>query len=494
MEIQISSLNVRGIGDKQKRSELFNWLRSKKISLYLLQEVHCSNDTISIWSSEWGYKSLFSCCSSAKGGVAILFNNNFSFQILRLYLDTNGRFIMCDIEPEGKCNTLATLYAPNEDEPSFFQDFFDHLSDFQCDDLIIGGDFNLILDLDKDKKGGRYKTHTRSVKTLKEFIAKLDLIDAWRVLNPNTLRYTWRLKKPEIRCRFFLISQSLMCNITHADITMGFKTDHSMVIISVALHSNQRGLGYWKLNTSFLSDANYVNQIRATIKKVTDEYVNDYSVNPTLMWEMIKLKIREQSIKYAKDRRTKTSRREEEIEKAINDLKELIESSKKGDREKKEASRDLEEKKTELEKIIEYRTKGAILRAKCRWHNEGERNTKYFLNLEKRHFKNGVISQLKIGENEFVTSDKEILHRCENFYRDLYKSRISEQQSEPSIFNFFEDTNILNADEKESCEGLLTNAECLQALKVWNQKKHQAQTVFLLNFTKSFGTTFLNTW
>ena len=64
------------------------------------------------------------------------------------------------------------------------------------------------------------------------------------------------------------------------------------------------------------------------------------------MWEMIKLKICEQSIKYAKDRRTKTSRREEETEKAINVLQELIESSNKGDREKEEASRDLEEKKT----------------------------------------------------------------------------------------------------------------------------------------------------
>ena len=89
------------------------------------------------------------------------------------------------------------------------------------------------------------------------------------------------------------------------------------------------------------------------------------------------------------------------------------------------------------------------------------KETKYFLNLEKRHFKNCVISQLKVGENEFVKSDKEILHQCENFYRDLYKSCISEQQPEPSILNFLEDTNILNADEKESCEGLLTNAECL---------------------------------
>ena len=491
MEIQISSLNVRGIGEKQKRSELFNWLRSKKISLYLLQEVHCSNDTISIWSSEWGYKSLFSCCSSAKGGVAILFNNNFSFQILRLYLDTNGRFIICDIETEGKCITctLATLYAPNEDEPSFFQDFFDHLSDFQCDDLIIGGDFNLILDLDKDKKkGGRYKTHTRSVKMLKEFIARLDLIDAWRVLNPKTLRYIWRRKKPDIQCGldFFLVSQSLMCNVTHDDITMGFKTDHSLITISAALLSNQRGPGYWKLNTSFLSDANYVNQLRATIQKVTDEYVTDYSVNPTLLWKMIELKNREQSIKYAKDRRTKTSRREEQIEKAINDLQELIESSNKGDREKKRSLQGLEEKKTELEKIIEYRTKGAILRAKCRWHNEGERNTKYFLNLEKRHFKNGVISQLKIGENEFVTSDKEILHQCENFYRDLYKSRISKQQSEPSSFNFFEDTNISNADEKESCEGLLTNSECLQALQSMEPEKTLGSDGIPAEFYKIF--------
>ena len=157
MELQISSLNVRGIGDKQKRSEIFNWLRAKKFLIYFLQEVHCSDDTISTWSAEWGYKSLFSCCSSAKGEVAILFNNNFCFQILRTYSDVNGRFIICDVKSGGKYITLATLYAPNDDEPCFFQDFFDHLRDFQCEDLIIGGDFNLVLDIEKDKKGGRPK-------------------------------------------------------------------------------------------------------------------------------------------------------------------------------------------------------------------------------------------------------------------------------------------------------------------------------------------------
>lgn len=37
---------------EQKRSEMFHWLRAKTNSIYLLQEVHCSNDTTSIWNEE----------------------------------------------------------------------------------------------------------------------------------------------------------------------------------------------------------------------------------------------------------------------------------------------------------------------------------------------------------------------------------------------------------------------------------------------------------
>ena len=54
--------------------------------------------------------------------------------------------------------TLANIYAPNEDNPAFFEDLFYRLSDFNCDDIVIGGDFNLVFDLEKDKKGGFGKT------------------------------------------------------------------------------------------------------------------------------------------------------------------------------------------------------------------------------------------------------------------------------------------------------------------------------------------------
>ena len=127
------------------------------------------------------------------------------------------------------------------------------------------------------------------------------------------------------------------------------------------------------------------------------------------------------------------------------------------------------------------------MRGKCRWHNEGEKNTKYFLNLKKRHFKNGVISQLKIGENKFVTSDKEILKECENFYRSLFRS----QTDTDYIHNnksFFENSTkkALDYDAMQTCEGLLTKSECLQALKTMKPDKNPASDGLPADFYKVF--------
>jgi len=111
-------------------------------------------------------------------------------------------------------------------------------------------------------------------------------------------------------------------------------------------------------------------------------------------------------------------------------------------------------------KIIEYRTKGAILRSKSQWYNEGEKNTKYFLTLQKRHFKQGTISQLKINDADFVTSDEAILSECESFYKHLYTSKISDSSHEHS--DFFQQVNdtVLSHEDQKSCEGLLSEKEC----------------------------------
>lgn len=489
MALTIASLNVRGLRDKGKRREVFNWLRTKKFSIYLLQEVHCTEDTNHVWSAEWGYQTIFSTYKSNKAGVCILFNNNFDFQIEKAYIDPQGRFIVCDIQTNGKSLTLANIYAPNDDNPAFFLDFFDHLTDFKCEDIIIGGDYNLVLDLEKDKKGGLAKTHQNSVKLVEEFCEKLDLVDVWRILHPDTSRFTWRQHHPKVHCRldFFLISQSTVNITTSTDIVPGYKSDHSMITLSLSLHSNPRGPGFWKLNTSFLTELDYVNQIKTTIQETRDEYKNDESVNPVLLWEMIKLKVREKSIHYSKNKMKQTRHRETNLEQTIARLEAELDNQSTDDSHKLHLEEQLNENRLELEKIIELRTKGAILRSKSKWYNEGEKNTKYFLNLEKRHYKQGTISQIKTKNGEFVTANEKILNECENFYKNLYSSTSKTNDQNDINFCFeCEDERNIYEEDLTACEGELTEKECLEALKDMESEKTPGTDGLPAEFYKVF--------
>ena len=65
----------------------------------------------------------------------------------------------------------------------------------------MGGDFNLVMDVQKDKKGGNATTHRNSLKEVQNIANSLDLIDVWRTLNPDGKRFTWRRTKPEVHCR-----------------------------------------------------------------------------------------------------------------------------------------------------------------------------------------------------------------------------------------------------------------------------------------------------
>jgi len=156
-----------------------------------------------------------------------------------------------------------------------------------------------------------------------------------------------------------------MCNVTHTDILADFKTDHSMVTIQIK-------------NTSFLSETEYINRIKTTIESVKDEYQNDKLVNVSLLWELIKLKVREQTLRYAKTKKAKMLREEEELEKKINILQRQIDSGCNNANEKLAIDIQLDQKTKELEKTTEHRTKGPILSAKCKWYNEGEKKFKAF--------------------------------------------------------------------------------------------------------------------
>ena len=201
------------------------------------------------------------------------------------------------------------------------------------------------------------------------------MVDVWRVLHPDTSGFTWRQHRPRIQCRldFFLVSQSTVNITTLTDIIPGYKTDHSMITLHLSLHSNPRGPGFWKLNTYFLTELEYINQIKTTIQETYDEYKNHELVNPSLLWEMIKLKVREKSLRYSKNKTKQAKQREVYVEQTIARLQEELGNKTTEDTLSSHLEERLNYSRLELEKIVEFRTKGAILRSKSMWYNEGEK-------------------------------------------------------------------------------------------------------------------------
>ena len=44
MDLTTGLINARGLGDKIKRLEFFNWLRKKQLAMYFIQEAHCTEN------------------------------------------------------------------------------------------------------------------------------------------------------------------------------------------------------------------------------------------------------------------------------------------------------------------------------------------------------------------------------------------------------------------------------------------------------------------
>ena len=134
-----------------------------------------------------------------------------------------------------------------------------------------------------------------------------------------------------------------------------------------------------------------------TISDVSKQYENDSEVDDVLLWEVIKMEVRASSIVYAKHKKTYMKSKEVDLESKIANLqKDLDDNITEVDRET--LTMQLEGYKQELEKLIEYKTKGSIIRSKTRWYNEGEKSTKYFLGLEKRHVNKKNYKKFKIRE------------------------------------------------------------------------------------------------
>ena len=486
INLKIASFNVWGIGDNNKRRNVFTWLREKQMNVYFLQETRCVKEKGCLWEAEWGNKCLFSSANRAAQGVMIMFADNFQYNIKKIKHDLLGRYLIAHIETDKENIVLTNVYGPNSDNPVFFENLFSDLDEFVEYPLIIAGDFNICL-TEKDKKGGRFfeLSHRQSRETLKEYINNFELVDIWRILNENKQQFSWRQRGLNISCRldYFLISTNLV-NITEQIlITNGFRSDHSLISITLSRANTPRGPGFYKLNTSLLLDNNYKQIIHNIIIDRTRAY-REQNLSADLLWEMVKMDIRGESIKYSKNKNKEKNKRNKEIEKELDELEQLREGPNKD-----VINTRINELKVEQEELYNTKIQGILTRAKVRWLKDGEKNTKYFIGLEKRNYLNKSISCLINERGEQLTGPKEILNEEKHFYQNLYEERNVDLDNENLLSSFFKDSdNIKKLDEnmKNKCDGLITKDECKQTIQSMSNFKSPGTDGLPIEFYKIF--------
>lgn len=213
--LKIVSLNVNGIANSIKRKIVFNKLKAQKADIYLLQESHSSSSTEKLWTSEWGGDAFFSHGSPNSKGVAILFDRQTDFKVLSQARDSDGRFLGMDVLVGEQTFTIASIYAPTQDKQrdqlEFLEKVDELLSDLQGTGLILGGDFNCILDpkMDRNKSGEATSQASQGCLALKSLMEEWSLMDVWRVSHPQEKEYTFRRGAYSSRLDYFLISPHL---------------------------------------------------------------------------------------------------------------------------------------------------------------------------------------------------------------------------------------------------------------------------------------------
>jgi hypothetical protein len=236
------------------------------------------------------------------------------------------------------------------------------------------------------------------------------------------------------------------------------------------------------MNNSLLKEEKYVDETKQVIDRVLRKNKNELLISPQTTWELLKYEIRKFTIKYSKSRAKERRLKYAQLEKGIREIEKIKDWDK---------DQSLLEKfdilKGELNEYSNYVTEGIILRSKCKWYEEGEKSTKYFLNLERRNKKKSCIRKV-FSNNLEVTNQNKILKHISDFYGDLYslKSDITEEECVNFLSKHVKNEPKLAPDESMKCDGYLTKDECFTAL----QKMGNSKSPGMDGLTKEFYCTF----
>ena len=191
------------------------------------------------------------------------------------------------------------------------------------------------------------------------------------------------------------------------------------------------GKRIWKFNNSLLKSQDYLNLINNAIDDEILKYALPiyslqflkqippnitFTIDDDLFLEMLFLRIRGDTIKYASSLKKHNKTKEDQLLKDIAYLESQLDNN-------SHNYQLLIDKQLELENLRKIKVDGEQIRSRHQWLKEGEKPSKFFCNLENKNLIEKTIKSVQLQDGSFVTKQNQILSHIRNFYVHLFTNK-----------------------------------------------------------------------
>ena len=193
------SNNDKSLQAISKRIKIFEYLKNYVTSngFIFLQETHSSVKDEKLWNDEFEGQLFFSHGKTNSCGVAIGFVAKKALNILNIKRANLGRILVIEVKIDQSAFVLINIYKANTDSEQLhtLNDLInipENFEDIQNKSVVLGGDFNVILNPSLDLEVGKPVIKKKTIAKLIQITENLDLCDNWRIGNSKRKRFTFR--------------------------------------------------------------------------------------------------------------------------------------------------------------------------------------------------------------------------------------------------------------------------------------------------------------
>lgn len=480
------SWNVKGLNNITKRNRIFSHLSTFKPHITFLQETHLETLQHDKLKKKWISHVYHSKYNSKARGVAILVSKNVPFTCTNVISDSNGRYIIVSGKIYNTAVILINIYAPNWDDSHFFSKLIELIPDVNNHQLILGGDWNCVLQpsLDRSKiHPNKPNAHPKSAAVIKNFLQTYNLSDPLRTINPLSKQFSFfsSVHHTYSRIDYFLLDNSLIPFVSRCKYHAIVISDHCPVQLDIVFPETCASQRVWRFDTSLLADEVFMTVFTAKIDVFI--YLNDTTeVAKSTVWESLKAYLRGEIISYS-------SYKNKERNKELKQLTERISSV--DAQYAVNPSPDLFKQKLLLQSqfnTLSIRdTERLMLRTRQHIYEHGDRAGKLLAHQLRRSISKNVISEIVDESGHILTNHAKINEAFQQYYSNLYTSQCTSDPLDTDSFLDTLDIPSIDQDQLTALENPISELEITQAISTLQSGKAPGPDGFPSEFFKAFS-------